>query len=548
MRSIKRYIKIKKILAFLVALALVTTVVPEHVFAVIINGLGYFVGSTTRYNSMPGVNSITGAYDVRGRINNNNSYTLQTTYSNGGYTIDFEVDGVNSSIQKVANNAKVVNRGVELTVRAETTAEGLDVHLDINNPEGNGDHTYRVAMTADVQLGNNDYAAIYKKNHDGVVVTQDDKSSNSDYGAKVYIDFSPAADTLWIGDYKERLNSRYTDGGVSAYTAADAVDTAVAWSWNNTITDGEASTMTASYNLIETNKTHVKFYDLDKALIMEKEALVGGAVDLLDLADDREGYIHVWCEDVADETTCHAAGGSIIVEEENMEFYENYIKDPDAWSNINYYDTNDELTDSTEELEGDTITLPDLPDDKPGYFHVWCEDKADEATCKNGGETVTVAEDDMNFYENYIVDPNYAKPEVPVIEPEQNIVDDSDDNDDIEYSVRYVSSNVDDSNSARADGGENYYTSVSQDAEPEVAVPTVDSTIRDDTIKQQLDTVKPLGVTLNENLSGEGFWGIMKDIWMYVVSILLAFGFFFFILLWKRRKDDEEEEEENFSK
>ena len=471
MRSIKRYIKIKKILAFLVALALVTTAVPEHVFAVTINGLGYFVGSTTRYNSMPGVNSITGAYDVRGRINNNSSYTLQTTYSNGGYTIDFEVDGVNSSIQKVANNAKVVNRGVELTVRAETTAEGLDVHLDINNPEGNGDHTYRVAMTADVQLGNNDYAAIYKKNHDGVVVTQDDKSSNSDYGAKVYIDFSPAADTLWIGDYKERLNSRYTDGGVSAYTAADAVDTAVAWSWNNTITDGEASTMTASYNLIETNKTHVKFYDLDKALIMEKEALVGGAVDLLDLADDREGYIHVWCEDVADETTCHAAGGSIIVEEENME-----------------------------------------------------------------------------FYENYIVDPNYAKPEVPVIEPEQNIVDDSDDNDDIEYSVRYVSSNVDDSNSARADGGENYYTSVSQDAEPEVAVPTVDSTIRDDTIKQQLDTVKPLGVTLNENLSGEGFWGIMKDIWMYVVSILLAFGFFFFILLWKRRKDDEEEEEENFSK
>ena len=154
----------------------------------------------------------------------------------------------------------------------------------------------------------------------------------------------------------------------------------------------------------------------------------------------------------------------------------------------------------------------------------------------------------MNFYENYIVDPNYAKPEVPVIEPEQNIVDDSDDNDDIEYSVRYVSSNVDDSNSARADGGENYYTSVSQDAEPEVAVPTVDSTIRDDTIKQQLDTVKPLGVTFNENLSGDGFWGIMKDIWMYVVSILLAFGFFFFILLWKRRKDDEEEEEENFSK
>ena len=159
----KKAISIKKVLLVVIASVMVIFTVPVRVSAVTINGLGYFVAETARYNSMPGVSSVTGAYDVRGRINNNNSYTLQTTYSNGGYTIDFEVDGNNRLIQKVANNTTITNNGIELTVRAETTSQGLDVHLDINNPEGNGDHTYRVAMTADMQLGNNDYAAIYKK-------------------------------------------------------------------------------------------------------------------------------------------------------------------------------------------------------------------------------------------------------------------------------------------------------------------------------------------------------------------------------------------------
>ena len=259
MKCTRRVASIKRLLLAAVMSAIVMLVGPVKVMAVTINGLGYFTAETARYNSMPGVNSITGAYDVRGRINNSSSYTLQTTYSNGGYTIDFEVDGANRSIQKVANNTTITNNGVNLTVRAEATAEGLDVHLDINNPEGNGVHTYRVVMTADIQLGSNDYAAIYKKEYSGVVVTQDNSSYTKDYGAKVYIDFNPVVDTLWIGDYKERLNNKYVDGEVAAYTAADNVDTAVAWSWDNTLADGEAVVLTVSYNLIETNKTYVSF-------------------------------------------------------------------------------------------------------------------------------------------------------------------------------------------------------------------------------------------------------------------------------------------------
>ena len=539
MKCTRRVASIKRLLLAAVMSAIVVLVGPVKVMAVTINGLGYFTAETARYNSMPGVNSITGAYDVRGRINNSSSYTLQTTYSNGGYTIDFEVDGANRSIQKVANNTTITNNGVNLTVRAEATAEGLDVHLDINNPEGNGDHTYRVAMTADIQLGSNDYAAIYKKEYSGVVVTQDNSSYTKDYGAKVYIDFNPVVDTLWIGDYKERLNNKYVDGEVAAYTAADNVDTAVAWSWDNTLADGEAVVLTVSYNLIETNKTYVSFYDLDEAFIESRESLVGGALTLPELEDDKPGYFHVWCTDKADEATCKNGGETIIVTEDDMNFYENYVKNQDAWSNINYYDTDENLTDTVEELEGETTTLPELEDDKPGYFHVWCTDKADEATCKNGGETIIVTEDDMNFYENYVADPN-AKQD-PVEEPEVDLEDDDDGS--VEYVVSYETENGRSVDTAANDNGY-YYGVLQQDNDPEVIVPTVSADIRDDTINKNLEETKPLGVTMREDLQGQGILGMLQELWPYIITILCSLGLFFFIIFFaKRRKDDEDEED-----
>ena len=459
----KKAISIKKVLLVVIASVMVIFTVPVRVSAVTINGLGYFVAETARYNSMPGVSSVTGAYDVRGRINNNNSYTLQTTYSNGGYTIDFEVDGNNRSIQKVANNTTITNNGIELTVRAETTSQGLDVHLDINNPEGNGDHTYRVAMTADMQLGNNDYAAIYKKEYSGVVATQDNSSYNSDYGTKVYIDFNPVVDTLWIGDYKERLDNKYVDGEVEAYTVADNVDTAVAWSWDNMLADGEAVTLTVSYNLVETNNTFVSFYDLDEEFIESREALVGGA-----------------------------------------------------------------------------LTLPTLENDREGYFHVWCSDKTNESTCKNGGETIIVEEEDMNLYENYIKDEDYKKNDEP-----DNEIEEHKDDDTAEYYVRYDYGEDNDNDIiATIDTQGGYYGDIQND-EPEVVVPAVNADVRDDTKKHELEEVKPLGVTMQEDLQGQGFWGLMQQIWPYIIAILCSLGFFFIILFVKRRKDDEDEEEEN---
>ena len=316
----------KSLIAILMAIVL-SVAVPMKTQAITINGLTYVSGGTTRYK----MGDITSAFNVRGRINGSNSYNFKTTYEYngvGGYTVDFEVDGNNLALEKISNGQTVTNNGVQLTLVSETTSDGLDVNFNIVNPEGNGDHTYRVAMTADVQLGSNDYAAIYKKNHTGLVVTQDDETKTSDYGAKIYIDFHPDAKTVWLGGYTERIANKYTDGEVSSYTFADEVDTAAAWSWSGEIGDGESDVITTSFNLVEAETTTVQFYNVNGELVEEKEVLVGGAVTLPTLSDPEPGELHVWCENADGTGNCYNGEDTIVVTEEGLTLYEAYIDDP----------------------------------------------------------------------------------------------------------------------------------------------------------------------------------------------------------------------------
>ena len=223
-----------------------------------------------------------------------------------------------------------------------------------------------------------------------------------------------------------------------------------------------------------------------------------------------------------------------------MNLYENYIKDEDAWTNINYYDLSDSLTDTVEALEGAELTLPTLENDREGYFRVWCSDKTNESTCKNGGETIIVEEEDMNLYENYIKDEDYKKNDEP-----DNEIEEHKDDDTAEYYVRYDYGEDNDNDIiATIDTQGGYYGDIQND-EPEVVVPAVNADVRDDTKKHELEEVKPLGVTMQEDLQGQGFWGLMQQIWPYIIAILCSLGFFFIILFVKRRKDDKDEEEEN---
>ena len=501
--------------------------VPMKTQAITINGLTYVSGGTTRYK----MGDITSAFNVRGRINGSNSYNFKTTYEYngvGGYTVDFEVDGNNLALEKISNGQTVTNNGVQLTLVSETTSDGLDVNFNIVNPEGNGDHTYRVAMTADVQLGSNDYAAIYKKNHTGLVVTQDDETKTSDYGAKIYIDFHPDAKTVWLGGYTERIANKYTDGEVSSYTFADEVDTAAAWSWSGEIGDGESDVITTSFNLVEAETTTVQFYNVNGELVEEKEVLVGGAVTLPTLSDPEPGELHVWCENADGTGNCYNGEDTIVVTEEGLTLYEAYIDDPAYLVQAVLYNLdNTEAMNETVKI-GDDVTLPTLSDPEPGELHVWCENADGTGNCYNGEDTIVVTEEGLTLYEAYIDDPAYIEPvddSEPVVDFGQNDNVEAAHNEDINITSVYQ---VDNYIMAEVSSDEN---------QQDMAVPQVSE--RNDISSETLGKVNPLGVTNKDD--GGGIWGILQYIWPYIMSILFLF-FIFFILLAKRRKDDDEEE------
>ena len=537
----------KKIFALLIAMGLVI-LTPVKTWAITIDGLAYFIGTTTDYRYIA---DVTSAFDVRGKINGSATYNFQTTYKNGGYTIDFEVDGNNRSLQRITNGATVTNNGVSLQVVAETIPTGLDVHLNISNPAGNGEHTYRIAMTADIQLGSNDYAAIYKDGYAGLVVTQDDATKADDYGAKVFIDFFPNVNTSWLGDYKERVSNKYTNGTVSAYTAADAVDTAAAWSWNGSLADGESTIITTRYRLTETNTVIVSFYNLEGQLVEEKEALLGGALVLPDLSTPEEGLLHVWCEDVEDDSTCYSGGSSIIVDAEDLAFHEALLPDPDyiPTSTISFYDQSDELVEAREVPVGEETTLPELTEPEEGFLHLWCEDKEDLTTCLEGNTTITVTEDQA-FHEALLPDPDYTAPVIPDPTEPTPIEDPSDPNDTPGEDKSTDDSVVENDTatyeiesivySNNADGPIVLENSTEEPEESELVVPlSQPADTHDDTVSEPLEKTNPLGVTKKENGKGAtGLWRILFP----CLSVLLSI--FFFIILFKRKKDDEDEEEE----
>ena len=119
---------------FIAAIGFCFSLITVNAYAVTIEGLTYTTSSISSSN----------AFDIRGKINGGGSYNFKTTYNYGGYSIDFEVDGTNYSMRKVANNTTITNKGVKLTLTYEVAESGVDVVLSIDNPEGNGGHTWNL--------------------------------------------------------------------------------------------------------------------------------------------------------------------------------------------------------------------------------------------------------------------------------------------------------------------------------------------------------------------------------------------------------------------
>ena len=133
-------------------------------------------------------------FDIRGVIDN--SRELSTTYNNNGYNVVLNVDGSDTNM---GTSGSATLAGVTLTLSG-TSDGNLTFNLTNNSEETK---SVKVSIDADIKLGGNDSAALYKNGHSSISITQDN-TSISDYGAQVVISFSPEVTTSWIGSYYNR--------------------------------------------------------------------------------------------------------------------------------------------------------------------------------------------------------------------------------------------------------------------------------------------------------------------------------------------------------
>ena len=281
------------------------------------------------------LNSSSDTFDVYGTINSGTEF--DTTYANDGYYTILKVDN---------NEEKFVDK-----INADTEIDGIKVNVSLS--EGNDNKTvvvkylltnvsnksktFKLATSADNELANNDYAAIYKDGHSKVIVTQDYYSTSCEeyddyddcasyidsYGAQLVIGFYPEVSTSWIGNLNndDIMENLFTDGAVLSYTLDDQADTIFAYSWIGSLAAGESKTYTTTFNAKVAEKSTVKFYKYGETEPITKEALLGGSVKT-EIVHEEENYVYEWNTKKDGTGSYYPANRSILVSEKDMKLYE----------------------------------------------------------------------------------------------------------------------------------------------------------------------------------------------------------------------------------
>lgn len=303
--------KKKKILSILMILAMLlwnAGISPSVIKAVVASANG------TSFNW----NKSNSAYDVKAVVNGGTQ--LPTTYDNVGYKVKFQVGSNSLNVSSKSNGGSTTVSDVKLTIKS--VSNGV-ITYEIKNTKSSPKE-YKLATYADIKLGSNDYAALYKNGTSGILLTQDNSAKTADYKAQVAIGFTPQVTTSWIGSRGDVNGNLFVDGTRTYYTKEDNVDTAVASSWQGTLSGNETKTFTATYETRVAALTSIKFGDT-----VINNVLVGGSVVTPDLPDS-VGCAHEWNTAQDGSGISYGGGRAIIVTEENMELY--HVKRPNTYT------------------------------------------------------------------------------------------------------------------------------------------------------------------------------------------------------------------------
>lgn len=269
------------------------------------------------------------AYDIKEVVNGDTM--ICTTYNDRGYKVYFKVGDTEESFKNILNGGSITVNGLELKI---TGYEDIgDVYYEVTNNDSTS-KSFNIATTADIQLGSNDLAAVYKDGHSSIKITQDDPLRSTDYKAQLEVSFIPQAKTTWIGSQRLLEDNKYVDGTKTSYTFADHVDTGMTFSWEGEVGAGETKRYIARFGYNAASRATVRFNGVPTL----QQVLVGGTVTTPTL-DDEEGYKdRKWNTKSDGSGTSYDGGAVVIVTESIMDFYE--IKTPYTYTiNLNNQDT-----------------------------------------------------------------------------------------------------------------------------------------------------------------------------------------------------------------
>lgn len=179
-----------------------------------------------------------GALDFKGRTDNTSGHSFNmTTYSNNGWTW-FTTNGSNTTpvaIKLDSNGEAVLNNGVKLKVKPilaydkSTKTPFVILYQVLTNTTVNTISNIDLGSYADVKIGNNDAAPIYKRSY-GASMYDGTVNMSLNLYAQAGKDVTPV-DYLYFGTYTNAKTSNMFT--VNTTSDLSGTDSGISYSWRN---------------------------------------------------------------------------------------------------------------------------------------------------------------------------------------------------------------------------------------------------------------------------------------------------------------------------
>lgn len=167
-------------------------------------------------------------FDIQGM---DDGTAFKTTFANGGYRTAISVNGRSKVEVPYQSDAASVGSSLAAQTALDIVYGGRYVKITYTvENNGSTEQDFQIGSSADVMIGNNDYAAVTGTNT-GLSM---DGSPKNNYKFSLV---APDCDTLWFGHYAQAYTNIFTD--LADKSTPYNRDSGMAWSWSGSVAPGQ---------------------------------------------------------------------------------------------------------------------------------------------------------------------------------------------------------------------------------------------------------------------------------------------------------------------